>query len=67
MGSFAHDTCLFFRRDGIVIDRVEDYYADIALVFHWPPSEIDKLSYDDLLLFRELARERHEQTPQESE
>ncbi|WP_276469588.1 GpE family phage tail protein [Vibrio lentus] len=50
-----------------MIERVEDYYADIALVFHWPPSEIDKLSYDDLLLFRELARQRHEQTPKESE
>ncbi|MCW4443992.1 GpE family phage tail protein [Vibrio splendidus] len=31
------------------------------MVFHWAPSEIDKLSYDDLLLFRELARQRHEQ------
>ncbi|MEL7365195.1 MAG: GpE family phage tail protein [Pseudomonadota bacterium] len=44
--------------------RVEDYYADLAAVFHWPPGEIDKLSYDDLLLFRELARQRHE--PEES-
>ncbi|WP_258097042.1 GpE family phage tail protein [Vibrio chagasii] len=29
-------------------------------VFHWPPSEIDKLSYNDLLLFREKARQRTE-------
>ncbi|WP_198435309.1 GpE family phage tail protein [Moritella sp. F3] len=30
------------------------------MVFHWPPSEIDILSLDDLLLFREEARIRHE-------
>ncbi|WED23524.1 GpE family phage tail protein [Vibrio sp. JC009] len=30
-------------------------------MFHWQPSEIDQLSYDDLLLFRELARQRQEQ------
>ncbi|NAW59496.1 GpE family phage tail protein [Vibrio sp. V38_P2S17PM301] len=39
---------------------MEDYYADIAVVFHWSPGELDQLSYDDLLLFRELARQRHE-------
>ncbi|WP_375754171.1 GpE family phage tail protein [Vibrio sp. HN007] len=37
----------------------------MATVFHWQPSEIDKLSYDDLLLFRELARERNEQEESE--
>ncbi|EPZ8240425.1 GpE family phage tail protein [Vibrio fluvialis] len=30
------------------------------MVFHWPPSEIGALTYDDLLLFRELARQRTE-------
>ncbi|WP_302621462.1 GpE family phage tail protein [Aliivibrio logei] len=30
------------------------------MVFHWPPSEIDKLSLDDLMLFREMARVRHQ-------
>ncbi|WP_342752113.1 GpE family phage tail protein [Vibrio sp. DW001] len=35
------------------------------MVFHWPLSELDKLSYDDLLLFRELARQRHEQEESE--
>jgi hypothetical protein len=39
---------------------VETYYADLAMVFHWPPSEIDRLSLDDLLLFREEARIRHQ-------
>ncbi|WP_336504631.1 GpE family phage tail protein [Aliivibrio fischeri] len=39
---------------------MESYYADIALVFHWPPSEIDLFSLDDLLLFREEARLRHQ-------
>ncbi|PQJ64765.1 hypothetical protein BTO10_03920 [Vibrio chagasii] len=42
------------------MEHVEDYYADITSVFHWPPSEIDKLSYNDLLLFREKARQRTE-------
>ncbi|MEL7290412.1 MAG: GpE family phage tail protein [Pseudomonadota bacterium] len=64
MGAAADHHCLFFREYGTVIARVEDYYADLAAVFHWPPGEIDKLSYDDLLLFRELARQRHE--PEES-
>ncbi|MBL4832132.1 MAG: GpE family phage tail protein [Aliivibrio sp.] len=29
-------------------------------MFHWPPSEIDKLSLDDLISFREEARIRHQ-------
>nr|WP_280456410.1 GpE family phage tail protein [Vibrio litoralis] len=32
----------------------------MALVFHWPPSEMDLLSLDDLMLFREEARIRHQ-------
>ncbi|WP_017041877.1 GpE family phage tail protein [Vibrio genomosp. F10] len=44
---------------------MEDYYADLAMVFHWPPSEIDQLSYEDLLLFREKARQRTEQEESE--
>ncbi|MDD9154937.1 GpE family phage tail protein [Aliivibrio sp. S4TY2] len=31
------------------------------MVFHWQPSEIDKLSLSDLILFREEARVRHQQ------
>nr|WP_269451437.1 GpE family phage tail protein [Vibrio sp. HI00D65] len=33
----------------------------MAAVFHWQPSEIDRLSYADLLLFREKARQRTEE------
>ncbi|RYU50054.1 GpE family phage tail protein [Aliivibrio finisterrensis] len=29
-------------------------------MFHWAPSEIDKFSIDDLILFREKARVRHQ-------
>ncbi|PNH91359.1 GpE family phage tail protein [Vibrio diazotrophicus] len=35
------------------------------MAFHWQPSEIDALSFDDLLLFRELARQRNQ--PEESD
>ncbi|NOH39367.1 GpE family phage tail protein [Vibrio coralliilyticus] len=31
----------------------------------WQPSELDKLSYEDLLLFREKARVRHERKESE--
>ncbi|MGR6860800.1 GpE family phage tail protein [Aliivibrio salmonicida] len=41
-------------------NQVEDFYADLAVVFHWAPSEIDKFSIDDLILFREKARVRHQ-------
>ncbi|NOI79232.1 GpE family phage tail protein [Vibrio tubiashii] len=30
-------------------------------MFHWQPSEIDQLSYEDLILFRDKARQRTEQ------
>ncbi|WP_353734499.1 GpE family phage tail protein [Vibrio sp.] len=65
MGANPDDYRLFFRQYGIVIEQVEDYYADIAAVFHWQPSEIDRLSYEDLLLFREKARQRTEQEESE--
>ncbi|WP_216607178.1 GpE family phage tail protein [Vibrio tubiashii] len=61
MGADSHHHRLFFRRCGTVIDHVEDYYADLAAVFHWQPSEIDQLSYEDLILFRDKARQRTEQ------
>ncbi|WP_019275985.1 GpE family phage tail protein [Vibrio coralliilyticus] len=48
-----------------MIENVEDYYADLGAVFHWQPSEIDKLSYEDLLMFREKARQRTEQEESE--
>jgi len=32
--------------------------ADIAVVFHWPPSAMDELSVLDLMEWRERARIR---------
>nr|WP_240458136.1 GpE family phage tail protein [Vibrio neptunius] len=66
MGAHPDDYRLFFRQCGTVIDHVEDYYADLAAVFHWPPSEIDQLSYEDLLLFRDKARQRTEEPESDS-
>lgn len=32
--------------------------ADIAAVFHWPPSEMDGMSLEELARWREKARQR---------
>jgi len=32
--------------------------ADIAVIFHWPPSEMDGFTLDELMLWRERARVR---------
>lgn len=32
--------------------------ANIAVVFHWPPSEMDAMSVQDLARWHELALER---------
>lgn len=32
--------------------------ADIAVVFHWPPSEMDVMSLEELMRWHELAVER---------
>ena len=34
--------------------------ADVALVFHWPPSGMDSMSVSELMDWRERARERYE-------
>ncbi|WP_339373668.1 GpE family phage tail protein [Aliivibrio logei] len=55
--------CQFFREYETIIEQfnqVEEFYADLAIVFHWSPSEVDKFSIDDLILFREMARVRHQ-------
>ncbi|WP_342665399.1 GpE family phage tail protein [Psychromonas aquimarina] len=39
-------------------ERIESIYADLAIIFHWQPSEIDKLTLDELLLFRDEADKR---------
>lgn len=33
--------------------------ADIAFVFHWPPSALDALSVADLMIWRGHAARRH--------
>lgn len=32
--------------------------ADIAAVFHWPPSALAELELDELMAWRERARQR---------
>jgi hypothetical protein len=32
--------------------------ADLAVVFHWAPSDMDQLSLDELMAWRERARLR---------
>ncbi len=34
--------------------------ADIALVFHWPPEAMDRMSIEELARWHEKARERFE-------
>jgi len=37
---------------------VEEAYADIALVFSWSLTDLDNLSFSDLITFQRLAIER---------
>ena len=39
--------------------------ADLAVVFHWSPCDMDPMSLTELMEWRELARQRHE--PQDGE
>lgn len=34
--------------------------ADLATVFHWGPSDMDRMSLTELVDWRERARQRHE-------
>ena len=34
--------------------------ADIALVFHWSPGDMEQMELEELALWREKARERFE-------
>lgn len=34
--------------------------ADLAMVFHWTPREMDTMSLPELMQWREQARVRHE-------
>ncbi|MBD3611447.1 MAG: GpE family phage tail protein [Hydrogenovibrio crunogenus] len=38
---------------------MESWYADIAIVFHWPPSEMDSFYLEDLKLWRDEAEKRN--------
>ncbi|WP_370445376.1 GpE family phage tail protein [Avibacterium gallinarum] len=40
--------------------RVEDAIADIATVFHWSPNVFDEMELEELMQWREKARERAE-------
>ncbi|HEY0626698.1 MAG TPA: GpE family phage tail protein [Allosphingosinicella sp.] len=33
--------------------------ADVALVFHWPPDAMDRMSLAELMTWRERAAKRH--------
>ncbi|WP_434414989.1 GpE family phage tail protein (plasmid) [Enterobacter hormaechei subsp. xiangfangensis] len=37
---------------------VDDLMADIAVIFHWPPSELYSLSVTELLTWRDKALQR---------
>ncbi|WP_233356999.1 GpE family phage tail protein, partial [Vibrio cholerae] len=39
-------------------DSVDEAWADIAAVFHWPPEQMDGMDFDELMRWRELAIER---------
>lgn len=41
-------------------DSVESVYSDIAVIFHWQPSEMDKMNIDELMNFRKMAADRRE-------
>lgn len=39
-------------------ERVEDFYADIALIFHWPPAVMDAMALPQLCQWRDMAVQR---------
>ncbi|MBM7423826.1 GpE family phage tail protein [Spongiibacter marinus] len=39
-------------------DQVEDPMANIATVFHWPPSEMAAMPLADLVMWEQKARDR---------
>ncbi|WP_261154167.1 GpE family phage tail protein [Serratia ficaria] len=41
---------------------VDDLMADIAVIFHWPPSELYPMNLTDLLNWRDKALHRSGQT-----
>ncbi|WP_409240834.1 GpE family phage tail protein [Mergibacter septicus] len=39
---------------------VEDAIADIATVFHWTPQAFEQMDLNELMMWREKARERNQ-------
>jgi hypothetical protein len=44
-------------------DEVEDAIANIATIFHWPPSEFNTMALTDLVMWEQKARERSGSKP----
>ena len=42
---------------------IDEVMADIALVFHWTPESMDRMTLADLVAWREKARARWEPEP----
>lgn len=41
-----------------VFSDVDDLIADIAVIFHWPPSEMHRMELRELMAWRERAAVR---------
>ena len=46
--------------EGAIPERVEDAMADLAMVFHWRPADMEDMSLAELGQWHERARERYE-------
>ncbi|WP_275898214.1 GpE family phage tail protein [Halomonas binhaiensis] len=44
-------------------ESVDDAMADLAMVFHWGPMEMDDMELAELMAWRERARLRYEPKP----
>jgi hypothetical protein len=44
--------------DGRIPRCVDDAMADLAVVFHWAPADMDQLGLQELMEWRERARVR---------
>lgn len=41
--------------------RVEEFYADVAMIFHWGPAVMDSMALAELAQWRDLAVQRWNQ------
>ena len=44
----------------MIAATVEDAMADIAIIFHWQPQAFERMTFSELMQWREKARERNE-------